>query len=349
MLKNMKISRRLLLGFGVVLMLLLVVAGAGYWGLDSVKQETVSMLQGDAQISQFSALIKADTLELRRAEKDSFLNIDDVKKREDYVSTWKKWREDLKGRLADVDKKKLTAEDKQAVRKMDENASNYENGYSKVLAMIEDGRLKTPQAANAAIAEYKASIHQLEQDPTHLADAHFKTISSKDQVMADFARRTMILMLFIVIIASIVAVLTAQVIARGVSRPVEAMTTHLAEMAAGGGDLTRRIEVKSADEVGQMSASLNEFLQKLEKIIIEVKSAARSISSAAQQVSSTSSSLSQGTSEQAASVEETTSSLEEMSASITQNSDNTRMMDQVATKRAREAEETGKTLNQTMN
>jgi methyl-accepting chemotaxis protein len=348
MLKNMQISRRLLLGFGVVLVLLLVVAGAGYWGLDSVKQETVSMLQGDAQISQFAALIKADTLELRRGEKDSFLNIDDVKKREEYVATWRKWRENLKTQLAEIDKKNLTADDKQTVRKMEENASIYEGGYAKVLGMIEDGRIKTPQAANTAIIEYKDAIHQLEQEATDLSDAHFKIMSSKDQVMADFARRTMILMLIVVIVASIVAVLTAQVIARGVSRPVEAMTTHLAEMAAGGGDLTRRIEVKANDEVGQMSASLNEFLEKLEKIIIEVKGGAGSISSAAQQVSSTSSSLSQGTSEQAASVEETTSSLEEMSASITQNSDNSRMMEQVASKGAREAEESGKAVKQTV-
>jgi len=313
-----------------------------------VKQETVSMLQGDAQISQYAAIIKADTLELRRGEKDSFLNIDNQKTREEYVATWKRWREQLKTQLTEIDKKSLNADDKQTVHKMEENAAIYEGGYAKVLAMIEDGRIKTPQAANTAIIEYKDPIHQLEQEATDLSDTHFKIMSSKDQVMADFARRTMILMLIVVIVASIVAVLTAQVIARGVSRPVEAMTTHLAEMAAGGGDLTRRIEVRSADEVGQMSASLNEFLEKLEKIIIEVKGGAGSISSAAQQVSSTSSSLSQGTSEQAASVEETTSSLEEMSASITQNSDNSRMMEQVASKGAREAEESGKAVKQTV-
>src|SRR5205814_7287921 len=49
-----------------------------------------------------------------------------------------------------------------------------------------------------------------------------------------------------------------------------------------------------------------------------------------------------------ASVEETTSSLEEMSASITQNSDNSRMMEQVAAKGAREAEESGKAVKQTV-
>ena len=348
MLKNMKISRRLLLGFGMVLVLLFVVAGTGYWGLDSVKQETVSMLQGDAQISQFAALIKADTLELRRAEKDSFLNVDNQKTREDYVATWKHWREQLKTQLADIDKKHLNTEDKESVRKMEANASAYESGYTKVLGMIEDGRIKTPQAANEAIKQYKDAIHDLEQEATDLSEAHFKTMSGMDQVMTDFARRTTSLMLAVVIIAIIIALLTAQVIARGVSRPVQAMAGHLSELAAGGGDLTRRIEVKSADEVGQMGSSLNDFLEKIEKIIIEVKGGASAISSAAQQVSSSASSLSQGTSEQAAAVEETTSSLEQMSASINQNSDNSRQMEQVASKGAREAEESGNAVKQTV-
>ena len=348
MLKNMKISRRLMLGFGSVLLLLLMVAGAGYWGLDSIKQETIAMLHGDSRLAEFAALAKEDTLELRRAEKDSFLNIDNPTVREPYIATWKRWNEDFQANLSELQKRVQSPEDKEAVRRMAENAATYESGYSKVLGMIENGQIKTPQAANTAIIEYKGAIHQFEADATDLSDEHFKSMAAMDQVMMDFARRTVILMLVVVIIAVIVAVLTAQVIARGVSRPVETMTTHLAEMAAGGGDLTKRIEVKSTDEVGQMSSSLNAFLEKLEKIIIEVKGGASSISSAAQQVSSSSSSLSQGTSEQAASVEETTSSLEEMSASITQNSDNSRQMEVVATKGAREADDSGKAVKQTV-
>ncbi len=348
MLRNMSISRRLLLGFGVVLVLLLIVAVSGYWGLNSIKQETISMLQGDAKIAELASAINEDTLQLRRSEKDTFLNIDDAKVREDYLGKWKKKREDLKDHLAAISKKSLNAEDAASVRKMEEEASNYEAGYLKVINAIEEGRTKTPQAANTAIIEYKASIHALEGAAADLSAEHFKIMGGKDQVMAEFAQRTMFLMLFVVVVAFVVAILTAQMIARSVSRPVEAMTTHLAEMAAGGGDLTRRIEVRTADEVGQMSASLNEFLEKLEKIIIEVKGGAGSIASAAQQVSSTSSSLSQGTSEQAASVEETTASLEEMSASINQNSENSRQMEQVASKGAREAEESGKAVKQTV-
>jgi methyl-accepting chemotaxis protein len=77
-------------------------------------------------------------------------------------------------------------------------------------------------------------------------------------------------------------------------------------------------------------------------------SIASAFSSASTQVSSSSQSLSQGTSEQSASVEETTSSLEEMSASITQNAENARQTEQMATKGACEAEESGKAVSDTV-
>jgi CHASE3 domain sensor protein len=70
MLKKSSIAKRLALGFGVVLLLLLVVAIAGYWGMESVTHETVSMLRGDSKISQLADEAKIATLELRRYEKD---------------------------------------------------------------------------------------------------------------------------------------------------------------------------------------------------------------------------------------------------------------------------------------
>jgi methyl-accepting chemotaxis protein len=348
MLKNMKISWRLLLGFGLVLLLLIGVAGTGYWGLQSVTQETISMLHGDAKLADVWADVLATILELRRYEKDTFLNIDEPKKRDEYVSKWKGAREKLQKDTDELDRLVQDNDEKLSLRQLKENATVYEGGFGKVVGLIQDGRVKTPQAANEAIAEYKEPIHALEKASSEISNKHSETMSAKDQVIGDFARRTMMLMFSVVGIAIIVAIVVAQVIARSVSVPVVAMAAHLADMAAGGGDLTKRIEVKSRDEVGQMGGYLNTFLEKLEKIIIEVKGGAGSISSAAQQVASSSSSLSQGTSEQAASVEETTSSLEEMSASISQNSENSRQMEGVATKGARDAEQSGKAVTETV-
>ncbi len=75
----------------------------------------------------------------------------------------------------------------------------------------------------------------------------------------------------------------------------------------------------------------------LSAIVREVQSVVGALSSASTEVSATAQSLSQATSEQAASVEETSSSLEQMTASITQNAENAKITDGIATKAAVEA------------
>ncbi len=135
-------------------------------------------------------------------------------------------------------------------------------------------------------------------------------------------------------------------ITRSITKPLETAVDVSNKLAEG--DLTARIEVKTKDEIGQLLAAMRNMVEKLTRIITEVRAGANSVSSAAAQVSSTSQSLSQGTSEQAASVEETTSSLEQMSASITQNSENSRQTEQMALKGATEAEESGRAVGETV-
>ncbi len=47
MFKNMKIGMRLALGFGFVLIMLIGIGLTGYWGVNSISNNTIKMLQGD--------------------------------------------------------------------------------------------------------------------------------------------------------------------------------------------------------------------------------------------------------------------------------------------------------------
>ncbi|TAK01057.1 MAG: HAMP domain-containing protein [Candidatus Manganitrophaceae bacterium] len=114
------------------------------------------------------------------------------------------------------------------------------------------------------------------------------------------------------------------------------------------GEMTARIDVTSKDEVGQLLLALDIMISKFRQIITQVRGQADSLTVASAQISSSSQGVSKGTSEQAASVEEVTSSLEEMSASITQNAENSRQMEQMAVKGAKEAEESGKAVVETV-
>jgi methyl-accepting chemotaxis protein len=129
-----------------------------------------------------------------------------------------------------------------------------------------------------------------------------------------------------------------------VIRTTEAMADAAAKVAAG--DLT--VEVRPRSGRDTLGNALAQMVGRLSQVISEVKAGAAALSSASEQVSATSSALSQGTSEQAASVEETTSSLEEMSASIARNAENSRETEQTAIRGARDGDESGKAVLETV-
>lgn len=348
MFKKSSIAKRLAIGFGVVLFLLLVVAIAGYWGMESVTSETVLMLRRDYKISQLSDEAKIATLELRRYEKDTELNMDNKPVMESYQEKWKEQLATLRERVSDLKPLVFTEESKELVASMDKDVDTYARGMGVVVAGINDGTIKTPQQGNATITSYKDEIHRMEAAATDLADKHRKVMSEKEEVITAFSRQTALVMFTVVLITFAVASLVTYFVSRGITRPVKAMAGHLGEMAQGGGDLTKRIEIGSHDEVGEMANSFNQFIKKLEEIISEVRTSSDGIASAASQVASSASSLSQGTSEQAASIEETTSSLEQMSASIAQNAENSRQMEQMAVKGAKDSEESGNAVRESV-
>src|SRR5437588_5202874 len=139
MLNKFSIAQRLALGFGIVLALLLAVAFSGYWGMESVTNETISMLHGDQAISQKSDEVKIDTLQLRRFEKDIVLNLDSPSKMRDYQDKWRGQLTELKNDTFDLESLPLTAEEKQLVTEMKNDMAVYERGVDAVAGAITAG------------------------------------------------------------------------------------------------------------------------------------------------------------------------------------------------------------------
>ncbi len=105
-------------------------------------------------------------------------------------------------------------------------------------------------------------------------------------------------------------------------RPMKAMIDRVRDIAEGEGDLTKRLDQSSTDELGSMAMWFNKFVGKLEGILSEIRKGASEIDAGSSQVSSTSQSVASGASQQAASLEEISASLEEMSAMTERNAAN---------------------------
>ncbi|MDI9402754.1 MAG: methyl-accepting chemotaxis protein [Limnohabitans sp.] len=105
-------------------------------------------------------------------------------------------------------------------------------------------------------------------------------------------------------------------------RPMQAMIARVRDIAEGEGDLTKRLDASTTDELGSMAGWFNKFLGKLEGILGDIRKGASEIDAGSSQVSSTSQSVASGASQQAASLEEISASLEQMNAMTERNAQN---------------------------
>ncbi len=343
MLKNMKIGMRLGLGFGVVVLLLIGIVITGYWGVNSMSDSTIKMLKGDQTIAEHAARARANVLGLRRYEKDLFLNIGDKAKEEEYLKKWQDQHDRVGKRLDDAEKAAYLEKEKDEVKAMRTELSAYDSGFRKVLSQINSGVIKTPQQANAAINEYKDSIHKLEATAEQLADESNERMDKQEGFFTDLARSTNLIMLTLSFAAIILSVIVTIFITRSITNPINEAVTVSNKLAQG--DLQVSIEQKSRDEMGQMLGAMKAMTDKLKGIIADVKVAADNVASGSEQLSAGAQQMSQGTTEQAASTEEASSSIEEMNATIKQNADNSLQTEKIALKSAADAQESGKAVS----
>jgi len=342
MLKNLKIGTRLLLGFGIVVLLSLVIGGSGYWGVDSITGKVVTMLQGDANISENASRARANVIALRRYEKDLYLNIGNREKEENYFKQWKEQLDHLNKRFVEIEKSVYLKEEKDHLKDMQTELKIYEAGFEKVYNTIRAGSIKTPQEANNAISEYKDQVHKLENAAKMLAETSNTRMEGEEPILKAFAKRITIIMVILLFVAIALSIGIALFITKSITKPLDEGV--LVANSLSGGDLTIDIEVKSKDETGQLLLAMKNMVVKLREIVADVKSASDNVASGSQQMSSSSEEMSQGASEQASSVEEVSSSMEEMVSNVRQNADNAQQTEKIALKSANDARESGKAV-----
>jgi methyl-accepting chemotaxis protein len=343
MLRNMSIGRRLLLSFGFVLLLTVGIGYIGWNYTHSMADEFESLYADNLQAAVHLSNAERGLWELRFeiANYPSWSTEERARLRTEEP----RWIRQVEDNLKEYSKGVRSQEEKDALRDFNEQWSKYLQARPHWFNLIDAGKLD--EAANFRLSTVIGAAGNSVKALARLIDTQNGLGEAKRVQVSAEAGSSLLMLKILLGLALSVGFGFAFLATRSVTIPVETVARHFSEMASTG-DLTKRIAVKSADEVGRMASALNLFIEKLESIITEVRSGANGIASASGQVSGSASSLSQGTSEQAASVEETTSSLEEMSASITQNSENSKLMEQVASRGAREAEESGKAVKQTL-
>ena len=338
---NLKIGTRLTVSFGLMVSIMAGIAVTAVTQMTIMEHATNNISRVGK--NQFQAqTIHGGVNNMRRYQLNAIVNTgaERMKELDRVVAQGKetaKLAEELEKNSRGADTKKLAGE-------MIVLNDKYLKGNEQVILLAREDKFEDMKAliqgdqrkAQRAMTETAEAFLKLQEER--------KAKAAKDAVTAHATAETAMysLLAAAILLASIIAFWMT----RSITRPLSEAVVVAQRVAAG--DLTGRVEVKSKDETGQLMQAMKNMSEKLGQIIREVRASAETLSSASEEVSATAQSMSQGASEQAASVEETSASVEQMTASITQNTENAKITDGMASKAAREAAEGGSAVGQTV-
>jgi len=94
----------------------------------------------------------------------------------------------------------------------------------------------------------------------------------------------------------------AIVMLRSVIKPIKTIVERVKDIAQGGGDLTKRVDITTQDEIGILAGWINVFIENIHDIVVRITEAVQTLAASSEEI--------------AASSEETSSSTQQISTSI---------------------------------
>ena len=258
--KNLKLNQKLGLGFGVVLISMLLVGVLSHRSLgvirhagDGVIEDNLpgvkfaEQMYGNAVINLVN--VRAMTLTTSPEQRrliDAHKNENSAQNAESY----KKYEASI-----------YAPEDRALFAHLQEKKEAWYAGRAKVIALVEQGKgaeafALFQELQGTVIAAYLSATKDLvEFNERHASDGGNvirSSISAMTSVLwAGFA------------VAMLMGIVAAVVIARSIARPATLVLEHLGRV--GRGDLTSRCDYEARDEMGQLSAATNRMTEDLEK------------------------------------------------------------------------------------
>jgi len=171
----------------------------------------------------------------------------------------------------------------------------------------------------------------------------------EDEVLGNVFRNASISALVAGLVGGVAGLLLIFLISRAIAAPVARAAQMLAEIADGKGDLSRRLQVESNDEIGALADGFNRFVASLNTTMSEIRVSTDTIASASAEISAGNLDLSSRTDSQASSLEETAAAMEQLTSTVKQNADNAKHANQLVASASDVAIKGGDVVGQVVN
>ena len=306
---NMKIGLRLAIGFGIVLVFLLVMGIFSINRLSFINDQVQKVTDDRWPKARALAEVKDNVNIIARALRNMILTTDaaeDQKEKKRILEA----REAIGKKLEELNKTIKSTEGKAMMAKLQEKRAEYIKAQNKIIELTEnkkddEARVELFGSVRKTQSEYFTAIDEIISYQGNLME------KAGDEVEAS-VKTTRNLTITILILASILSALAAIIIVRGITRPVSELVAANEKLA--NGDLTVAITVSGSDEIGQLAESSRKVIENMRDILTRVADTSGQVASASNQLQSTAEQIATGAEEVAAQTSTVATASEEMAA-----------------------------------
>jgi methyl-accepting chemotaxis protein len=181
---------------------------------------------------------------------------------------------------------------------------------------------KSDEARTLSNGEGKRAFDVASKTINEAEELAQKAMEDEVKATAGTYEQTRNLMFGVSILGIIGCISLAMIIVNKVVKGLALIVERIKDVAQGEGDLTKRIEVKNDDELGELSRWFNTFMDKLQDIISQVAQSTEHIASATEEISSSATQSSQGAETQKDQTNQVATAMQEMSSTVLQVSEN---------------------------
>ncbi|MGS1115780.1 methyl-accepting chemotaxis protein [Castellaniella sp. UC4442_H9] len=337
--RNFKIGTRLGLGFGFVIILLLVMSGIGAWRIINSQQDNQALnhrLQTNALIQQLTRQI---SMGANQTQATLAADPDTLRKLKSSILASDQQMQKLGEALA----QELTHPQSIALLQQFRQARE-------VFLKARDQAFKSLDGGDygAADAFFNQELPKVTTGLLDRVDRLSRFQDDSVQELFNQSAQSSRLGLSVLAVATLLALLLGPLFAWRVTRSVTRPLRHAVDLAGAVArrDLSVEINAGGRDEVAQLLEALGTMARNLRGALGEVRSGSDAIASAAAEITAGNLDLSSRTEHQASSLAQTAATMEQLTATVRQNADNTHQANSLAAAAARTATDGGAIVSQ---
>jgi methyl-accepting chemotaxis protein len=326
--KHIKVSTRLGLGFGAILLMLALVIGMGIFDMAKLNAGTNAIVTETYPKVILAQSLMNDSNKIARSLRNALLIRDETKSAQE-LSTVAGKRKDVEASMQKLDASVKSGKGRGLFDALQASRAPYDQALDEVIRLRREGDIE------GAVEHMLTVMRERQSTNMNAIDALISHQSASMETARMQAEDTYVdsrnMLLALGVLAIALGAAGAMLISRQLLRELGGEPGYVANIAGkiAGGDLAVPIALRAGDQRSLLFA-VQAMRDSLADIVGQVRGGADSIVTAATEIAAGNMDLSSRTEQQAGSLEETASSMEELTTTVKQNSENARQANTMA-------------------